>query len=525
MEGQEGNDVTIEHFISEHCAEESEIAKFFAGRRVFITGSTGFMGTVLIEKLLRSCPDIDKIYVLMRAKKGKSLDERFKEQFEGPIFERLRTERPGFQLKVYPLEGDCAKPRLGLSDDSVQTLKEVNVIFHVAATVRFDEKIRTATAINVQSSIDLTDIARTMPDLKAFVHVSTAYSYPQNKVIEEKFYEPDVTAERLINIVNNMSDEMLEAITPQLITSWPNTYAFTKAVGEAAVKKHGKGLPICMVRPSIVISTAKEPVAGWINNVYGPTGVVAGTGLGLIHVLQCDKDKLADMVPVDMAINNIVAAAWDLGTSWRGRGENEELRAGEEKDPEPPVLNYISSVDQPITWGEFMALNARGVEIPSVHCVWYYEFRLTKNPYLYLFQMCMMHLLPALLVDIGCRLVGKKPFLWDAYKKIHKFSKVITYFCVNDWRFRNDNVHRLWDKMNAMDRKVFDFNLENLRWEEYFRTYMRGLRVYLVHDPLETLPEARAKYAKLKIANYVLKGAIVALCVWFLLQILRWVLL
>lgn len=517
MGDHEGNDITIQDFISEHTEEGSQIAQFYAGKSVFVTGSTGFMGTVLLEKLLRSCPDVDKIYVLMRAKKGKSLEERLKAQFEGPVFERLRLERPGFQLKVYPLEGDCSQPRLGLGEDSLQKLKEVNVIFHVAATVRFDEKMRLATAINVQSSIDLLDIARTMQDLKAFVHVSTAYSYPQNKVIEEKFYEPDVSPQRLLNIVNNMDDAMLDAITPQLITSWPNTYAFTKAVGEAAVRQHSQGLPVTMVRPSIVISTAQEPVAGWINNVYGPTGVVMGAGLGLLHVLHCDGDRIADMVPVDMAINNIVAAAWDVANA-RGVGENKEV---DDADAEPPVLNFVASVDQPITWGEFMALNARGVEIPSVRCVWYYEFRLVKRRFAYLWYMALLHLLPALIVDTGCRIVGKKPFLWDAYKKIHKFSQVITYFCTNEWKFKNDNVHHLWDKMNPMDRKVFYFNLQNLRWEEYFRTYMRGLRVYLVNDPLDTLPQAKVKYAKLKIANYTLKWSVRILCVWLLLQLLR----
>lgn len=516
---QEGNDITIDDFIAEHCEGESEIAKFYAGKTLFVTGSTGFCGSILLEKMIRSCPDVEKIYVLMRPKKGKSLEERFKAQFEGDLFERLRSSRPGFQLKVYPLEGDCSQPRLGLSDESVEKLKETQIIFHVAATVRFDEKMRLAAAINVQSNIDLLNIARTMPDLKAFVHVSTAYAYPQQKVVEEKFYEPEVSPDRLLNIVNSMDDAMLDAITPQLITTWPNTYAFTKAVGEAAIRQHSRGLPVVMVRPSIVISTAKEPISGWINNVYGPTGVVMGAGVGLIKVLHCDGDRVADMVPVDMVINNIIAVAWDVAVSKENQ-QNEEVKA-DDTEADPPVVNFVSSPDSPITWGKFMELCAKGVQIPSVRCIWYYDFRLIKHVQLYTLYTMLLHLLPAILVDTGCRIVGKKPFLWDAYKKIHKFAAVIAHFATNEWTFRNDNVHKLWDKLNPVDRKTFEFNCKTLRWEQYFNTYMRGLRVYLLEDPLDTLPQGKVKYRKLKAIHYTVKYGVILLLCWLLLQFLR----
>ena len=85
------------------------------------------------------------------------------------------------------------------------------------------------------------------------------------------------------------------------------------------------------------------------------------------------------------------------------------LQVRAEEETSPAVINFVSSVDQPITWGEFMSLNARAVQIPSVKCIWYYEFRLIKSTYLYLFYVALLHLLPAFLVDTGCRLVGKKP--------------------------------------------------------------------------------------------------------------------
>lgn len=53
----------------EQC-EKSEVAQWYAGKSILITGATGFMGKVLVEKLLRSCPDVKKIYLLIRSKKG-----------------------------------------------------------------------------------------------------------------------------------------------------------------------------------------------------------------------------------------------------------------------------------------------------------------------------------------------------------------------------------------------------------------------------------------------------------------------
>lgn len=63
------------------------IKEFYNGCSIFITGGSGFMGKVLIEKLLRSCPGIDKIYVLMRNRKHKDVNIRIKEMLALPVRE------------------------------------------------------------------------------------------------------------------------------------------------------------------------------------------------------------------------------------------------------------------------------------------------------------------------------------------------------------------------------------------------------------------------------------------------------
>lgn len=57
----------------------SEVAEFFREKRVFLTGGTGFLGVSLVEKLLRCCPDVGAIYLLIRPKKGKTAEDRLPE--------------------------------------------------------------------------------------------------------------------------------------------------------------------------------------------------------------------------------------------------------------------------------------------------------------------------------------------------------------------------------------------------------------------------------------------------------------
>ena len=64
---------------------DSEIATFYVGRSVLITGATGFMGKVLVEKLLRSCPGTRSIYLLMRPKRGQEPKARLKELLNAKV--------------------------------------------------------------------------------------------------------------------------------------------------------------------------------------------------------------------------------------------------------------------------------------------------------------------------------------------------------------------------------------------------------------------------------------------------------
>lgn len=66
----------------------SEITEFYRNKTVFITGGTGFMGKVLVEKLLRSCP-VRRIYLLMRPKRGVDVEQRLDDMFNYKVNDLL----------------------------------------------------------------------------------------------------------------------------------------------------------------------------------------------------------------------------------------------------------------------------------------------------------------------------------------------------------------------------------------------------------------------------------------------------
>lgn len=63
-----------------------------------------------------------------------------------------------------------------------------------------------------------------------------------------------------------------------------------------------------------MISTYLEPIRGWIDNVYGPIGMIVGAGSGVIHTYYKDCDVVTDLIPVDIAVNALICATKETGT-------------------------------------------------------------------------------------------------------------------------------------------------------------------------------------------------------------------
>lgn len=63
----------------------SDVQEFYRDATIFLTGGTGFMGKMVIEKLSRSCPHLKHIYLLIRNKKGVAVEDRIDAIFEDRV--------------------------------------------------------------------------------------------------------------------------------------------------------------------------------------------------------------------------------------------------------------------------------------------------------------------------------------------------------------------------------------------------------------------------------------------------------
>ncbi|XP_012552209.2 fatty acyl-CoA reductase wat [Bombyx mori] len=494
---------------------ESAVRQFYAGTTALITGGTGFIGKQLIEKLLRSC-DVKRIYILMRSKKGKSMPERLQSQFNEPVYDNLRSQQPDFARKVIPVEGDISELGVGLNDeDRMKLAQEVNVIFHVAATTRFEEPLKKATFINVRGTREILELAKCCKDLRSFVHVSTAFSNATksriNHNLEEKIYESPVPPEVMINLAKTVEECRLNAITADLIRDWPNTYCFTKAIAEDVVRTMGKDLPVVIVRPPIVICTLNEPTPGWVDmsSVIGPSGVLLTLMLGVMHVVLT-SDISIPIVPVDYVNNAVIATASDTNVRYNKN----------EKEIKVYNISCSGSKIETSCMSDFLK-NPNTLEYATPKAVWYcYGFG-TGSDVVFWLSTWLLHYIPAYVADFVFNVTsmkrpeGIKSFV-KLYEKIYKMSMLYGYFLRNQWNFVDDNTVAMLNQMSKTDRILFNFDVAKIDCSRFMAIWCIGLRKFILKDGLKNSEYGRKKQSWLKIANLCYHGLFFVTVIYFL---------
>ncbi|XP_030757393.1 fatty acyl-CoA reductase wat-like [Sitophilus oryzae] len=484
---------------NQECSKYT-IPQYYSGKKLFITGGTGFIGKVLLENFLRFCPDISKIYLLIRSKKDKSPEQRLKEMFDLPLFDRLKKEYPENVKKVVPVVGDTNEIDLGLSNESRKLLiGEVNLVIHCAASVRFDDSLQKSILLNTRGTKDVALLAKEIKNIENLVHVSTTYCHTDKKVVEEKVYPAVADWREAIKIAENADSHTIDVLTAKYIEPFPNTYTFAKNLAEQVVTDLCDGkIPTTIFRPSIVISSYDEPIPGWIDNFNGPVGILVASGKGILKTAYASGHITADYVPVDIITKGLIAGVWKKSFESHEEKLKISVYNGSNNDVNNLTLTEMLEMGKKLTW-----------EYPLNDVLWYPSGKPTSCFWNYYFRVMLYHILPALLVDTLLWIIGHKPMLLRIQRKIYIANVALHYFTSQEWSFKNDKSISLEENLTPEDRKVFNFHRDADPYE-YFKNALLGSKEYLLKEDNSNIPKAKAHMRRL----YVL--SIFADVLWYL---------
>ena len=346
------------------------LAEKYRSKTILLTGGTGFLGTALVEKILRSLPELGRLYLLIRPSRDKSASDRFEKDVLGSsAFAGLREKLgEGFEEyvsdKVRVLEGDVHASRLGLGTDEVAELsREVDIVLHSAASVIFDAPVDAAIDSNVRGTLGLLALAQDWEKKPLFMHISTAYvsgtrggpipeepprpespngtpldAREEVEALEAVVAEVDhdsrerqrlsgfeTEARRELGMVGEedevagRTDQLRRAWMRERLVErgtgraqelgWPDVYTFTKSLAERMVVQECGELPLVILRPAIIESSVAEPYPGWIQGSRMADPIIMAFARGILREFPGNPESLIDIVPVDHVVNAILAAA------------------------------------------------------------------------------------------------------------------------------------------------------------------------------------------------------------------------
>jgi HAD superfamily hydrolase (TIGR01490 family) len=516
------------------------IERDLRGKRFFITGATGFLGTALVERIVRCVPDAEVTVLVRPGRRSDAAARLAREVIKNDCFDRLRSELgDGFgaevERRVRAVPGDVSRDGLGLDEEGRQALAAADIVIHSAATVSFDAPLTQAVEINllgpsrVAAAIDQTGSSAHLVAVSTAYVASTHQGEAKEELLSENRFTLDVPWEAEVSAARRLRDDLEaesrkpeklrtftkqaraeigaagdhliaskaekmreEWVSGELVTAgtaralslgWPDAYPFTKALGERALVEQWEGrVPISIVRPSIIESALAEPRPGWIRGFRMAEPIIVSYARGLLREFPGVPEGIVDVIPVDLVVAAILAVA-----------------AHGPEPGRPKVYHVASGVRNPLRYGHLVELSEdffsrnplyddRGqpINVPE----WSFPGRGRVQRQLKRADAAMTFV-EKVITALPIR--GKQAELAARMEDRHALAKralgyVELYgaYTETDARYRVDNLIGLWDTGDSDDHAHFEFDPGVIDWDHYVHEI--HLPSVLEHTRVRTKP-------------------------------------
>lgn len=483
-------------------AQKLSVRTELSGKRVLLTGTTGFLAKVILEKLIRSVPDVGRLILLIRrGRDGSTARERFEREIAtSSVFDRLRAEQPEylerfFTAKVECITGEVTETGLGLpAAKFVELTGRVDLVINAAASVNFREPLDQALAINALSLHHITALTRAAN--APLVHISTCYvnGYNRGEMPEQivppagasiprhrdSYYDLEALIGKLEQKIDHVKAHAHEPkLRERRLTElgigesnrhgWNDTYTFTKWMGEQLAMRGMQGRALTIVRPAIIESTLQEPAPGWIEGVKVADAIILAYARGRTSLFPAKVDEVIDIIPADLVANSVLlAAAEALAEPCRHR-----------------IYQCCSGSGKPILMGDVIRLlqdesrrNWRMYDrlfyVEPKH-----DFRVVSN---HTFRL----VLGAMRAGAGAWRTVRRMFgaaaesrSMEALRTTHTLALTFSFYTQPRYRFHNTKLLALAQRLEREEAALFPVDARLIDWPDYLcRVHMAGLNRY-----------------------------------------------
>ena len=418
-----------------------------------------------------------------------------------------------------------------------ELLAEVDLIIGNAASVTFDEPLDSAIQFNTLAPQELLRLAREGRKNPVLVHVSTAYVNGRlTGAISEQTLPVDRTIQHLIagttpsqpfvpekeiadaqarcQAIRDQaqSDEQQRAFRREIVEQshrrtlsdsrlqkliddrcrrwierelvdegmrrarqhgWNDVYTFTKAMGEQLLVKNRGQVPLAIVRPSVTEGALEDPHRGWIHGLKVTDPLIVAYGRGIVPDFPAAMGAPMDLVPVDIVVNTVLAAATQATAS-----TVEVFHAatsGENPLPNTRMFKYVKGYFE-----EHPLLNKDGSRPELVD--WTFptvaRFQRVFN-WKYLYPLELKQKLYECLPERWAPAQKKRRLaaLKTRLKRVQYFIDLFSPYTTLDCRYEAKRMLALYESLPPEEQRIFNMDVRRIDWYQYYqKTHLPGLR-------------------------------------------------